>query len=625
MRHLMITAFAGSSLFAVLATPVLADYRLDILHINDFHARVEPVNTFNATCSSREIADKACFGGVARIKSAVDAERKRIASEGGNVLVLDAGDEFQGSLFFTTYKGLDSAEFMNAIGFDAMALGNHEFDLGAEGLAPFLDKVTFPVLASNVTTTDTSPIHDKFKPYIVKQIGGKKIGIIGAITVDTPEISKPGPTVTFSDDIDAIQTSVDALKAQGVDKIIALTHTGYQRDQKIAATVEGLDVIVGGHSHTLLSSSDPAASGPYPTLVKNPAGQDVPIVTAYAYSKYLGHLTLTFDDDGKLKSAEGAPILLDASITQDAAMAARVAEMAKPIESLKTKVVASTEAPIDGSAEICRKTECAMGNLVADAMLDRVKDQGINFAIINGGVLRASIPKGNITMGTVLTVLPFQNTVATLLLRGGDVIAALENGVSRVDEGAGRFPQVSGLKYAFDATKPVGSRISDVMVRDEQGGWQPINTEFNYGVVTNDYARAGGDGYTVFAQKGRNAYDHGPGLDDVVIDYLQGHKPYKPYTDGRIQEVRKVDAVPLEPVADTSSVNTVIAQPPSIAPDKTTEAKSTVYHIRRGDTFWDLAVKFYGDGEAWQRLRKANLTFPANKLPVGEPLNVPVP
>ncbi len=206
--------------------------------------------------------------------------------------------------------------------------------------------------------------------------------------------------------------------------------------------------------------------------------------------------------------------------------------MGAPIEELKQRVVSEAAEAIEGDRSVCRAMECPMGNLVADAMLERVRDQGIQIAIQNGGGLRASIDAGEITMGEVLTVLPFQNTLATFQLTGAGVVEALENGVSQIEEGAGRFPQVAGLKYSFDAAAEPGSRISDVMV-DMDGTWQPIDPEATYGVVSNNYMRGGGDGYAVFTQ-GMNAYDYGPGLEVVVADYLADNLPYQPYTDGRI-------------------------------------------------------------------------------------------
>ncbi|MBO6734715.1 MAG: 5'-nucleotidase C-terminal domain-containing protein, partial [Roseitalea sp.] len=193
----------------------------------------------------------------------------------------------------------------------------------------------------------------------------------------------------------------------------------------------GVDVVVGGHSNTLLSNTSDRAAGPYPTWVDNPLGYKVPVIQAYAYSKYLGDLEVTFSDIGIVKEATGEPILLDASVTPDETVLARIQELGAPIEELKNQVVADAAEAIDGSRDSCRAMECQMGNLVTDAMLARTKDQGVQFAITNGGGLRASIDSGQITMGEVLTVLPFQNTLATFELKGADVVASIESGLSQ--------------------------------------------------------------------------------------------------------------------------------------------------------------------------------------------------
>ncbi|TXH85370.1 MAG: LysM peptidoglycan-binding domain-containing protein [Rhizobium sp.] len=531
----------AATLLALSTSAAFADYQLNILHFNDFHSRVESINKFDATCSAAEEAKNECFGGAARLKAAIDQRRTALA--GQNVVVLDAGDNFQGSLFYTTYKGAAEVEFLNDMKIDAMTVGNHEFDDGEGPLAAFLDKAQFPVVTANLVVDDQSKLGDRIKKSIVLDIGGQKIGIVGAVTTETPELASPGPHVKITDDAAAISAEVDALKSQGVNKIIALTHVGYPRDVEKIAKIAGVSVVVGGHSHTLLSNTDPKAAGPYPTMVDNPAGYKVPVVQAASYSKYLGDLVVTFDDNGAVKDAKGDSILLDSSIKPDPAIAARIQEMAKPIEELRKKVIGSTQGPIEGAREICRVQECSMGNLVADAMLDRAKGQGISIAIQNGGGLRASIGAGDVSMGDVLTVLPFQNTVATFQLTGADVKAALENGLSQIDDGAGRFPQVSGLKYSFDKSKPAGSRLVSVEVQ-EGTEFKPIDPEKTYGVVSNNYMRAGGDGYTVFAKDAKNAYDFGPNLESVVADYLAAHNPYKPYTDGRVTQVG-----PAQPVA----------------------------------------------------------------------------
>lgn len=170
-----------------------------------------------------------------------------------------------------------------------------------------------------------------------------------------------------------------------------------------------------------------------------------------------------------------------------------------------------------------------MGNLIADAMLARVKDQGIDVAIQNGGGIRASIDQGPVTMGEVLTVLPFQNTLSTFQVKGATLLEALENGVSQVEEGAGRFPQVAGMQYSFDASQPAGSRISEVMIAGA-----PLDLDKTYGVVSNNYVRNGGDGYKMF-RSAMNAYDYGPDLADVTAEFLAAKGPFTPYKDGRIR------------------------------------------------------------------------------------------
>jgi 5'-nucleotidase len=510
----------------------LPGYTLHVLHINDFHSRIEPINRFDSTCPAAEDAEGKCFGGVARLATAINSLRDRLRAEGQNVIVLDAGDQFQGSLFFTTYRGAAEAEFMETIGFDAMVLGNHEFNNGPEGLAPLLERVTFPVLAGNIDIAPANPIAGRVQRHAVLEVGGERIGIVSALTTDTVEISNPGPDITFRPEVETLARDVAELTAEGVTKIIALTHVGLRKDLQIAATVPGIDAVVGGHSHSFLSATDPERDGAYPTFATGPDGALVPVVQAYAFGRYLGHLVLEFDAAGNLLHAQGDTMLLDASVAPDPAIAARVQELGGPIAEVKARVVGEAATEIAGVRELCRAQECPMGNLVAEAMLDRARPLGAQIAIQNGGGLRASIDAGPVTMGEVLTVLPFQNTLAVFTASGATILAALENGVSQVEEGAGRFPQVAGLKYTFDPALPAGSRVSNVMVATE-AGFVPLDPAKDYGVVTNSFLRGGGDGYRMFADI-EDAYDFGPDLADVTAEFLAARSPYTPFTDGRI-------------------------------------------------------------------------------------------
>ncbi|MCK4713761.1 MAG: 5'-nucleotidase C-terminal domain-containing protein, partial [Marinosulfonomonas sp.] len=302
-------------------------------------------------------------------------------------------------------------------------------------------------------------------------------------------------------------------------------------DQKVAAQTTGVDVIVGGHSNTYLSNTSDRAKGPYPTMVGNTA-----IVQAYAYGKFLGELNVTFDDAGNLTEAVGEPISMSGEVAEDGGTKSRIAELAIPLEEIRQLVVAQASAAIDGNRDNCRVKECEMGNLVADAMLDRVKDQGVTISIANSGGIRSSIDAGDVTMGEVLSVLPFQNTLATFQIKGSGVIAALENGVSQVEEVKGRFPQVAGIKFIWDmSVAPNEGRIVEVLVADGDA-WVPIDPDKVYGVVTNNYVRGGGDGYKMFATDGMNVYDFGPDLADVMAEYMAAKGSYTAYVDGRITQ-----------------------------------------------------------------------------------------
>ncbi|MDX0581845.1 LysM peptidoglycan-binding domain-containing protein [Sinorhizobium medicae] len=624
IRHMRV-GFTAVSLFALSSGAAFADYELNILHINDLHSRIESINKFDSTCSVEEEGKNECFGGVARLKTLID--QKRQERTGKNLLLLNAGDNFQGSLFFTTYKGAAEAEFLNLMKFDAMTVGNHEFDESEDGLASFLDKVTFPVVTANVLPSHKSKIGDRIKPSIVLDVGGQKVGIVGAVANDTPELASPGPDILIGEDVATITSAVEELKKQGINKIVALTHVGYPRDLAAIAKIPDVDVVVGGHSHSLLSNTDEKAEGPYPTMVDNPGGYKVPVVQAGSYSKYLGDLMVTFDDNGVVKAAKGDPILVDSSVKPDETVVARVKELAKPIEELRTKVIGKTEAPIDGSRESCRAKECEMGSLVADAMLDRVKGQGVTVAITNGGGLRASIDGGDVTMGEVITVLPFQNTLSTFQLKGADIRAALENGLSQVEEGGGRFPQVAGLRFSFDRSKPAGSRLVSVEVEDG-GALAALDPEKTYSLVSNNFMRGGGDGYAVFKDKGENAYDYGPGLETVLADYLAAHQPFKPYTSGRITEVTAAaDAAPGAASEPEAAAAPAESATPTPAPEPSTESAAAAgprtHVIARGDTLWDLAQTFYGSGAEWKRISAANGDPAPRALEIGRELEIP--
>jgi len=348
MKHAL---FATTALIAA-ATAAQADFELTILHTNDFHARFEPINRFDGGCSTEDNDAGECFGGSARIATAIAEARAR----GGNTILVDGGDPFQGSLFYTYYKGALAAEMMTAMGYEAMAVGNHEFDDGPEVLRTFIDAVPFPVLMANADVTAEPALADLPLASTVIEKGGERIGLIGLTPVENPDLASPGPNITFTDPVPAVQAEVDRLTADGIDKIIVLSHSGLGVDRRVAEGTTGVDVIVGGHSHTLMGDMEGAVA-PYPLAVNG-----VQIVQAYAYGKYLGELTVAFDDAGAVVSATGAPRLLDASVAEDAAIKARVAEAAIPLDEIRNRVVAQAADRIEGDRTVCRAMECAISD-----------------------------------------------------------------------------------------------------------------------------------------------------------------------------------------------------------------------------------------------------------------------
>ncbi len=511
------------------------EFTLTVLHTNDVHARIDEFDKRGNTCDEDEKAESKCFGGVARRQTMVE----QIRSEAPNVILVDGGDQFQGTLFYTQYKGGAAQEMMNALGYDAMAVGNHEFDDGPGALGSFIRGANFPVLSANIDDSAEPELNGAIQAYTVLDVNGQKVGVVGLTTEDAEILSSPGPNVKFNNIEENVQAAVDELTAQGVNKIVAVSHAGFGKDQEVAAAVTGLDVIVAGHTNTYLSNDDEDASGPYPTVVEGPDGNPVLLVSDFTWGKYLGRLDATFDENGVVTSYDGNPILLDSSVEQDAAIQARVQALAAPIEELVNTPVGFAAVDLDGDRTNCRFGECTLGNLITDAIIWKTAGEGVQIAFQNGGGIRASIPAGEVTLGDVLTVLPFGNLISTFELTGAEVVEALENGVSRAEnpdnEGTGRFAQVSGVRYSWNPNQPVGARIVSAEVKNDDGSYSPIDMAATYKVAANNFNRGGGDDYQVFVTA-RNAYDAGAALDEAVAEYIAINSPVAPKLEGRISQ-----------------------------------------------------------------------------------------
>lgn len=462
-------------------------FPLTILHTNDTHANLDTTSSPN---------------NVARRVTAIKEARANAV----NPLLVDAGDVFSGTLYFNQYLGLADLEFMNMIQYDAMTFGNHEFDKGSEVLNDFIEHAKFPFVSSNVNFSADAILSQKFKnevardakdatiyPAIIMEVDGEQVGLIGLTTEDTANIASPGD-VTFDDAVQKAKDTVAMLKNEGINKIVVLSHLGYDVDVNLAKQVEGIDIIVGGHSHTKLDQAVVDRSDSEPKL----------IVQTGEKGQFLGQLEVVFDNEGVLQEWNSRLISVDEKnskgeyvIQPDTEALAILNAKYKPgVDQLKQTEVGTTEVKLNGVRADVRTKETNLGNLIADGMLDAAQAAGTNavIALQNGGGIRDSIGAGKVTMGDVMTVLPFNNDLVTITLTGSEIKEAMENGVSKTPAEDGRFPHIAGMKFIYDSTKPVGSRVLRIEVKGKNG-YEPIDMNKSYEVATNAFTAKGGDFY----------------------------------------------------------------------------------------------------------------------------------
>ena len=388
-------------------------FELRILHINDFHGFVE---------SHKPIGSDERVGGIAYLAARANQLRKEKLS-----LLLSAGDMIQGSNWANLFQGESVIELMNEMRFDAMVVGNHEFDFGQDVLKKRIPEAKFPVLGANVEGLEG------LKPYILEKVKGVKVAIIGVVTEDVPATTYPRNVVglKFFSPIEMVEKYIKELRKKA-EMVIVLSHIGYPMDRILAEKVEGIDVIVGGHSHAKVSQ---------PVRVGNTI-----IVQAWEHGKALGVLDLTLKD-GKIISFKGYLEEITPKMgKEDPRVLAIVKKYNQKIDVVLNEKVGETEVDLDGERRHVRSRETNFGDLIADIMREV---SGAAVAIINGGGIRASIRKGEIRVKDIYTALPFDNYIVAIRLTGKQIREALEHGVSTVEEEEGRFPQVSGLTFTY--------------------------------------------------------------------------------------------------------------------------------------------------------------------------------
>ena len=544
------------------ARPVHQPLTLTIAHINDTHSNLEPVDT-GLTLAGVKV--KAQLGGFARLKTALDEVR---ASE-RNVLALHAGDAVQGTLFFNVFQGKADVAFLNQLDLDAMTLGNHEFDKGPELTGLLAARARFPMLAANLDVSGEPALAGRIRPYVVRLFGRERVGIIGATTPSTPQITTSVGQVVFHEAAPDVAEAVQELRGQGVDKIVVLSHLGFDQDIALAKAVPGIDVIVGGHSHTLLG--DPARlatlgltpAGPYPTEVLGPDNGRVLVVQAWRWGAQLGVLTLSFDAEGEIVGYTARPMLLAgdgfsrdgkpvpkgspeqaalvAALTASgvARVVAEDAELAKRLEPYARQLDAFRNAQIGARAvvDLIRGTATDPGAIVADAYL--AKTPGAQLALLMPGGLRQDLFQGELTLGMVMGVLPFGNTLVSLDVSGTEFTSVLEEAaefrlkVHPPDGAAGgidwrkvRVFHAAGFTCTVDPSQPRGSRIGSLRVRQADGSsavseYVPINPAATYRLVTNSYLAGGGDGLATLKSAPGVRVDTGYLEHDALAEHLK--------------------------------------------------------------------------------------------------------
>jgi len=329
-------------------------YNISFYHLNDVHAHLDEFSSSGTDCVQKE---RGCYGGYARIKTLVDETRPGHPDS----LFLNAGDEFQGTMFFQFYGGEKIASALNQLGFDGMTLGNHEFDKGDEHLGQFLENLTFPIISANIFS-DNPKLNRTIKPYHIYE--KYQLAVIGVTTETTPSISSPGKGTIFTDPVQAVQNTIDHIRSTtNITRIAALTHIGYTEDQRLARKTTGLHLIMGGHSHTKLGN-DTGSEGPYPTIVENKDGEEVFIVTAFRWGEYLGYIDVTYDADGKILEYHGAPTRVTNQTAQDEKLQAQIKEWRKPFEEFAAQEIGFSNVVLDQTT--CQRQECLLGDFLAE-------------------------------------------------------------------------------------------------------------------------------------------------------------------------------------------------------------------------------------------------------------------
>ena len=517
------TRLLGISLVASWATIALGSVAPLVTHAEPLTVTIIHVNDWD------RMGDDNGHGGAARIAAVVKAERTRAEAADGLAVVTFGGDMISPSVLSGIDRGAHMIDLANAVGFDVAVPGNHEFDFGPEVLQERLAESNAVWLVGNIDYLGRRGFPGTQATTMIEK-AGYRLGFLGLITPDTAEISAAGESVAFLPQAEIAAALAAELRAAGADLVITLTHNRTSADRALLRRVRDIDIVLGGHDHQLTAWYD---------------GRQA-ILKSRSQGRYVGILNLALDRVGGALGGDspggGArgesrvtwtpnyDLRSTAGVEPDAGVAATVAGYEAQLDKELGLVIGRTETELDTRGPVVRSGEAVFGNLLTDALLAAT---GADIAITNGGGIRGGrvYPPGTeLTARMLLTELPFGKATVVLRLTGAQLTEALENGVSRAEENDGRFPQVAGLSFAFDARRPPGSRIT----RAEVGG-APLEPGRVYRVATNDFMYTGGDGYTAL-ESAEALIDAASGdtMANHLIDYVRAAGTVAPVIEGRI-------------------------------------------------------------------------------------------
>lgn len=530
-----------------------------VIHTNDTHGRAVP-------------DESSGYMGF----TSVSALKKLYEERGAEVILMDAGDTLHGLPIATLDKGVSIVNIMNLAGYDAMVPGNHDFNYGYDHLKTLEKLMEYDLISANTVDSDTG--NNLFDESTIIEKNGIKYGVFGLTTPETAYKTNPKNVegITFENPIVVAEEEVAKLKQEGAEIIIALTHIGLDTSSeftttKIAEQVDGIDLIVDGHSHTMLTEGLKVG--------------DTLIVSTGEYIKNIG--VVLIDKQGNMTPSLITPEQFKGT---DVVVDEYTAQVVSEQDKILSEKVGETAVDLVGERDFVRTGETNLGDFVTDAFRDAT---GADIAITNGGGIRASIQTGAITRKDLVTVFPFGNYVVTKEITGQALKDALEVGVASYPESLGGFPQVSGVTFQIDTTKPAGSRAVNIKVNGKK-----LNLKAIYTMATNDFMAAGGDNYTMFGEfPTLNEYN---AMEEIIMNYIKKTGVIKIQNQGRITAIDNTQIV--EEAEDKISDET-----DSIKNDSKTETnKYTLYVVKKGDNLSKIAFKFLGKASSWNTIYQWN-------------------